>query len=52
MEHKRFFMSKLTGEVVFTHAEAMELYRAGHEIELWGWSDVAGEMLHWGSWVH
>ena len=28
---KEHWMSKITGEVVFTHKEAMELYRQGHE---------------------
>jgi hypothetical protein len=49
---KEHWMSKITGEVVFTHKEAMELYRQGHEIEYWSWSDVAGEMLHRVDWVH
>lgn len=49
---KEHWMSKSTGEVVFTHKEAMELYRQGHEIEYWSWSDVAGEMLHRVDWVH
>lgn len=48
----QYYVSKLTGEVVFTHKEAMELYRAGHEIEIWAWSDVTNEMLHWVDWVH
>ena len=49
---KEHWMSKITGEVVFTHKEAMELYRQGHEIEHWSWSDVAGEMLHRVDWAH
>lgn len=49
---KQYYVSKLTGEVVFTHQEAMELYRAGHEIEIWAPSKLTGEMLHWVDWVH
>ena len=52
MEHKKYYMSMKTGEIVFTHGEAMELYRAGHEISLWSWSDVCQEMIERVQWVH
>ena len=34
MEKEQIYMSLETGEVVDTHTEAMELYRAGHEIQI------------------
>lgn len=48
----RYYVSKLTGEVVETHEEAMALYRAGHDIECWGWSSVLGEEVNKLEWVH
>ena len=48
----RCYVSKLTGEMVETHAEAMELYRAGHDIECWGWSPTLGEMVNRVDWEH
>ena len=34
MEKETIYMSLETGEVVDTHAEAMELYRDGHRIQV------------------
>jgi hypothetical protein len=48
----KYYVSKLTGEMVETHREAMELYRAGHDIECWGWSPTLGEMVNRVDWVH
>jgi hypothetical protein len=48
----RYYVSKLTGEMVETHAEAMALYREGHDIECWGWSPTLGEMVNRVDWVH
>lgn len=48
----RYYVSKLTGEVVETHREAIELYRAGHDIECWGWSPILGEMVNRVDWEH
>lgn len=48
----RYYVSKLTGEVVETHKEAMALYRAGHDIECWGWSPTLNEMVHRLDWEH
>ena len=31
---EKFYMDTETGEVVFTHAEAMELFRQGHDISI------------------
>ena len=49
---KAYWMDKATGEIVLTHKEAMTLYRQGHEIEYWSWSEALGEMLHRVDWVH
>ena len=46
------YMSLTTGEVVFTKEEAMELYRAGHEISVWSWSEVLQDMIERVQWVH
>lgn len=46
------YMSMSTGEVVFTQHEAMELYRQGHEISVWSWSDVCQEMIERVRWEH
>ena len=40
----KYYVSKL--------AEAMELYRAGHDIQCWGWSPTLGEMVNRVDWVH
>lgn len=48
----RYYVSKLTGEMVETHAEAMVLYREGHDIECWGWSPTLGEMVNRVDWAH
>lgn len=48
----KYYMSQKTGEVVFTLNEAMELYRAGHEISVWSWSDVCQEMIERVRWEH
>lgn len=50
--NKIHYMSMKTGEVVFTQKEAMELYRAGHEIAVWSWSDVCQEMIERVRWEH
>ena len=52
MKNKMHYIDMGTGEVVFTHAEAMELYRQGHEISVWSWSDVCQEMIERVQWVH
>ena len=52
MEKQMYFMSMKTGEVVFTQKEAMELYRAGHVIAVWSWSDVCGQMIERVRWEH
>ena len=46
------FVSMTTGEVVFSHKEAMELYRQGHEISVQSWSEVAQEIIERVQWVH
>lgn len=43
--HETYYVSQLTGEVVETQQEAMELYRAGHPIEVWGWSETLQEQV-------
>ena len=48
----RFYVSKLTGERVETHAEAMALYREGHDIECWGWSSALGDVVNRLEWEH
>ena len=48
----KHYISKLTGEVVFTLQEAVDLYRAGHEIEVWSWSEVCQEMVLRVEWAH
>ena len=48
----RYYVSKLTGEVVETHEEAMALYRAGHDIEYWDWSPTLNEMVNRMDWEH
>ena len=48
----RYYVSKLTGELVETHAEAMELYRQGHDIECWGWSPTLDTMVNRVTWEH
>ncbi len=50
--NKIHFMSLATGEIVFTQKEAMELYRAGHEIAVYSWSDVCQEMIERVRWEH
>ena len=47
-----YYMSKMTGEVVETHAEAMELYRAGHDIACYGWSEHLQEVVNKLDWEH
>lgn len=49
---KEYWVDKATGEIVLTKIEAMELYRLGHEIEYWSWSNAIGEMLHRVDWAH
>ena len=55
-EREQIWMSLETGEVVETHAEAMELYRAGHELQIkyrYRYND--GDWLDWQDgpqWVH
>ena len=46
------YMSLSTGEIVFTQKEAMELYRQGHEIAVWSWSEVLQEMIERVRWEH
>ena len=48
----RYYVSKLTGEVVETHKEAMELYRAGHDSECGGGSPTLGERVKRVDWEH
>jgi len=43
--HETYYVSQLTGEVVETQQEAMELYRAGHPMEVWGWSETLQEQV-------
>lgn len=52
MAMNKYYMSKMTGEVVFNHREAMELYRAGHEIEIHYWSETLQEDVCGAEWVH
>ena len=47
-----YYMSKMTGEVVETHAEAMELYRAGHDIACYGWSERLQGVVNKLDWEH
>jgi hypothetical protein len=47
-----YYMSMTTGEVVFTQREAMELYREGHIISVWSWSEVCQEMIERVRWEH
>lgn len=46
------YMSLLTGEVVFTKKEAIELYRQGHEIAVYRWSEYLQEMIDCIHWEH
>lgn len=46
------YVSLKTGEVVFTHKEAVALYRAGHDIAIWSWSDVLSQRVERVQWVH
>lgn len=46
------YISLKTSEVVFTRREAMELYRAGHEIAVWSWSEVCQKMIERVRWEH
>lgn len=48
----QFYMSMTTGERVETHAEAMVLYRAGHNIMCYGWSSALGEIVPRLEWAH
>lgn len=43
--HETYYVSQLTGELVETQQEAMELHRAGHPIEVWGWSETLQEQV-------
>lgn len=31
---EKYYLSKSTAEIVFSHKEAMNLYQAGHEIQI------------------
>lgn len=52
MKNETRYISKLTGEVVFSQKEAMELYRKGHEIDVMSWSETLQEMVVRVTWVH
>jgi len=56
IEKETAYMSLETGEVVDTHAEAMELYREGHEIQiLYHYRYNGGEWEPWTNgpyWAH
>ena len=52
MAREQRYMDKETGEIVFTHAEAMELFRQGHNIELWYLSETLGEWVCGVEWEH
>ena len=52
MAREQRYMDKETGEIVFTHAEAMELFRQGHNIELWYLSETLGEWICGIEWEH
>lgn len=47
---EKYYMSTSTGEVVFTHREAMELYRAGHEVQIF--IRIENQDLPYVTWVH
>lgn len=49
---EKYYMDMETGEIVFTHQEAMALYRQGHEISVWSWSDVCQETIERVRWEH
>lgn len=54
MTGKTKYVSKLTGEVTYSQNEAMELYRAGHEIEVYSWSETLQEevlRVEWTLWL-
>lgn len=46
------YMSTLTGECVTTHKEAMELFNAGHDINIIDWSETLGEWICRMIWEH
>lgn len=52
MTKETLYISKLTGEATTSHREAMELYRAGHEIDVKSWSETLQEMVVRATWVH
>ena len=52
MKNSVHYMSMLTGEVTFSKKEAMELYRAGHDISVWRWSETLQKMIEFVQWVH
>ena len=52
MAREQRYMDKETGEIVFTHKEAMELFRQGHNIEVWYLSEVLGEWICGVEWEH
>lgn len=49
---KNHYMSLLTGEVVFSQKEAMELYRAGHDIAVYRWSEFLQKKVDCVHWEH
>lgn len=46
------YMNMLTGEVTFSHNEAVEMYRTGAEIALLRWNEKQGEYIERVKWVH
>ena len=49
--NEAIYINHETGEVYETKAEAMEAYRNGVRIDLYGWSNVLGETVLRGYWA-
>lgn len=46
------YMSIQTGEITFSHEEAVELYRQGHEIALLKWREDIQDHEQVACWYH
>ena len=50
--HPNYYMNKITGEIVFTHKEAVDLYTQGYDVVIWTWSEYRNEYCQCLVWAH
>ena len=52
MKNNNIYVNTTTGEATLSHNEAMEMYRAGHDIAVYSWSNACEELIERITWVH